>query len=228
LDLMAAKHRFTLNMKTFFRGPAVRLSPLLIATALIAVGIGVVVWNQSRLEVPVGTLTRDPAAILGGHLLTGVLSNLGIVLWSVSATVLLFATRSLNGIESATTLRALWLPGALSIMLAADDLFMLHESLSQPKYGIPELAIVGVYALGTLIYLVKSFPLILTQSNYPLLGLALVAFCASVYIDTWPEDWSEYHFLWEDGFKFAGIIFWTVYHSSFALSVVRGALVGSE
>ena len=42
-----------------------------------------------------------------------------------------------------------------------------------------------------------------------------------IYIDTWPEKWSKYHHLFEDGLKFAGLALWTSYNLALAITVGR-------
>lgn len=78
----------------------------------------------------VGNLTRDPMAVVRAHPLTGVLSNLGAILWSAGAALPLFTWLALRTLGAAGRFQGVLLGGGLLTgLLLADDLFMLHEGL---------------------------------------------------------------------------------------------------
>ncbi|MEX2479980.1 MAG: hypothetical protein WD928_03865, partial [Gammaproteobacteria bacterium] len=101
----------------------------------------------------------------------------------------------------------LWLFAGLTLLLAADDTFMVHERLAPRFLGLHELVLVSLY--GTLlVYMLIRYRTVWQQTGRALLGLALGGFVLSVAIDTLPEDFLPLHFLFEDGSKLVGISCW--------------------
>ena len=196
----------------------------LTAAGLVGVWIAAAKWNM-----PYSMFTRDPMALfVKGHPLLGVLSNIGILIWCVGASALAGAFFVLRGIEVKPILRALWIPSALTFMLLIDDLFMVHEFIFAHLFKISEYFLFGFYAGLTFLYLTLSARVLLERTAFPILALAGVCFVESLYIDTLPDNWSHYHYLYEDGLKFAGIVLWTTFHVAFATSLIRSRLVGAR
>lgn len=186
---------------------------LIMIVSSIAVGLVLVVhfWK----DVPFGNLTRDPVAILDAPIYTGFLSQLGIFLWSASATVCMFGAAVLS--REAVNLnsrRFLAVSGVLTLVLGLDDALLLHEGFF-PYFGIPEQVAYAGYAGFTLYYLVR-FRADILATEHVLLWMALSLFGLSV-----ASDLVSGPFLFEDGVKLAGIVSWLAYFFRTAASAVR-------
>lgn len=176
---------------------------------LAVVPIGMIVAVHQWKEIAYSFLTRDPNAILGGMYYTGFLSQLGLCVWAAAAGVTMFAALTLpRNSETLIARQFLFFGSLLTIMLGLDDGFMLHESFF-PEIGVPEKLIFATYGLLTVGYLLRYAKLIL-QTNYLILAMSLGAMAFSMVIDIINIRSSDPS-LYEDGAKYAGIVFWLVY-----------------
>ena len=159
-------------------------------------------------------LTRDVVAIAGIHPLSGILSNLGILLWCAAASVCAFTAVFIRGKVPGSTFHFLLASALLSGWLLIDDLFLFHEELAQRYLGLSENAI--IFALGAFVsaYLV-SFRKTILKTNYPLLIIALGFLASSVLVDVvfgrWMWRLGHWTYLVEDGLKWLGISYWCGY-----------------
>ena len=99
------------------------MQPLLITgipSIFILIGIAIV---SIILDINLGLLTRDPAAIAKINPLSGILSNFGIILWCSAATVCFFAAVAIRNTESKDSFWFLFCSGLLSAYLLFDDFF---------------------------------------------------------------------------------------------------------
>ena len=156
----------------------------------------------------IGTLTRDSAATYKGHQLTGLVSNIGILLWAVAANTCIFSYAIYRRLEPTHPLTRffLWF-GLFTSALLADDLFMLHEEDSM--YHFPETVLFTVY-LSFLLIILKSFHRHLFQKKSVLFWLSLLFFGLSIAIDV--PDYGvpiKGMVFIEDSLKFLGIVSWT-------------------
>jgi hypothetical protein len=167
---------------------------------------------SNLLALPIPALTRDVAAVADVHPLTGMLSNLGILVWWTSASVWLLAAalqwRRKNG--------AFWFAvysGLLSAYLALDDLFLLHEQLLPRYLGVAEVLVYSVIALAVLLYLMTFRSLLRPRRDTWLLLASLGFLAASLAVDLAPKEWlassAGVAYLLEDGLKWFGACFWT-------------------
>ena len=128
----------------------------------------------------------------------GVLATFG------SAAVCLFVSFHVK--SEASLLRAI---GLLGLLLALDDLLMLHEDTLPNRLGLPEYLAYILYAIAAVQIAVRyRVPLSLA----PLAGLflALVFLGTSVAVDALIEFGNQQTVI-EDGLKFVGLIVWSVY-----------------
>ncbi|WP_237063669.1 hypothetical protein [Microbulbifer zhoushanensis] len=181
--------------------------------------------------IPVGTFTRDPAAVLQGHFYVGILSNIGIVLWSASATICLFSALLL-GMKIGRRAICLFLltSGLITSLVMLDDLFLFHEDIAPHFLHMRERYVLIAYALMILAYLAK-FRTTILETDFVPFAIALGFFFLSVFIDKNSFDWLPDPYLLEDGAKFAGIVFWLFYFSRTAyqgLAVTCGILAENE
>lgn len=160
--------------------------------------------------ISVTSLTRDMAAIAKIHPLTGVLSNVGILLWCATAAICLFSSNLLRQQDAHPATVFLSWAGLMSAGLLLDDFFMFHEYLGPIHLGLDEKAIHVFYACVMAAYLLRHRRLIL-QSNYRLLVAALALFGGSMAVDQ-AQATGWWH-LAEDGCKVLGIASWFGYHA---------------
>src|SRR5690606_15981803 len=100
---------------------------------------------SSLKSIPYSDFTRDPVTALDGAYYIGWLSNLGVVIWLVGASVCLFTAAVLPPSP--------WRPfllhaGLLTAVLGIDDLFLLHDGVLPQALGLDEGWVMGAYGLG--------------------------------------------------------------------------------
>lgn len=173
----------------------------------------VLVLTSYTLNIPFSDFTRDPLAITGGHPFLGIVSNIGVVIWSFSIIVCLFsyAILSTNNRKDYDVQKFILFGGGLSFIFLIDDLFMLHVGIYPNYLGISQDQVVLIYGLFVLFYLLK-FRKIILKTRYIFLELALLFFAISLFFDKQPQSLLTWHYLFEDGAKFFGIVSWFSYH----------------
>jgi hypothetical protein len=190
------------------RGLAPLLAALYVPAAALLLGSAFVGY---RRRLSFGMFTRDPTTILNVNPLIGVLSDLGVLTWCAAATVCLFpwgVTRR----RTAGRLGDIFLliPGLLTVLLALDDRFEIHETLL-PRYVMgPDDLLIVVYVVVSIAWVI-AFRRRILQTEYVLLGIALALLAVSVAVDTWTEGPYSTRYMFEDGFKFLGIVGWLGY-----------------
>lgn len=168
---------------------------------------------------PVSEFVRDPASVAGIEPYIGILTNVGIMLWTATAAVCFFGAALIRGGNPQAT-GFLFFGGAVTLILSFDDAFLVHEWV-MPRFLIPEVFTYSALIIAIVAYLLYFLPRIL-QSDYLLLGMSAFFMGLMLAADmTLPEaNWS--HFI-EDGSKFAGIVFWLAY-----FSITAAKMVGEE
>jgi len=162
--------------------------------------------------VPVAFSLRDPTATLGAHPLTGVLSNVGVLVWCAAAGICFFTRAILPRAPGNDEMRSFlrW-SGLLTTVLLLDDLFLFHESLAPDYLGLRQRLVFLSYGIATAWYLARFRRIVLGREVLVLLA-ALVFFTGSVFVDALQERWpSPWRILFEDGFKLLGIVSWSAY-----------------
>lgn len=151
----------------------------------------------------------------------GVMSNLGAIGWALAAGVALFAALC---VWARGGTRADWLllgfGGALSLALCMDDMLLLHESIL-PGWGVPQVAVLGGYALASLAYAFAQRRRLLSSDGAFLL-LAFVLLGGSLAVDVLLHSTRSLVVAAEDGLKFVGIYAWLAFHIDFAQRAVLG------
>lgn len=161
-------------------------------------------------QIPVGSLTRDIASVGRLHPFTGILSNLGILLWCTSAVISLFTWMVICRRQVEVLSGFLLYSSLLTFILLFDDLFLFHEFLAGEYLGFNELTIYIIHFLLTAYYLV-TFRREILRTDYFFLLSALVFFATSIAIDKISLGSNPWLFLVEDGSKFLGIVNWCGY-----------------
>lgn len=171
-------------------------------------------------QIPLGELTRD-AGNITGQIFIGILSNLGIILWSVSATVCFLGAILLN--KQPFKQRFLFFSGLLTSVLAIDDAFLLHDGIIPRLFHIHEWPCYVGYILIFALYITFFISDILSKTDYPILGLAFIFFGVSIVFDVFFETFpsAEVEPFIEDGLKFIGISLWCYYFFIAAAKYVK-------
>ena len=199
----------------------------------------IVVFGAFQPWVPFDQLTRDPIAaaricarsspelaVAGqcAKIHFGLLSNIGVLLWSAAASVCLYAF-----LQSVRTDRrdgsALFLAyaGIFSVMLMMDDFFLGHELIYPKILGLKEEVVFVIYGILFILYIVLFYRLI-ARLEYSILVISIFFFGISVFFDVYDKiDLFEFmkkiivkdgltYRIGEDGAKLIGIWTWTVFH----------------
>lgn len=185
------------------------------------------VWLQTR--VPISVLMKDPLAVVQltetcCHFYYGLVSNLGIMVWTAGAAVCLFASLLLFlKWSSKNELAFLFAAAIFTSWLALDDLFMIHEDVL-PQLGVPETLTYVLYAGVAGAYFFFSWRTIMIMRPM-LMASALALLGGSVAIDVLVNSDSAVRVFAEDGAKFLGILAWTSFHVTAALQIVEARMV---
>ncbi len=161
-------------------------------------------------HIALSSLTRDMAAVAQVHPLTGVVSNVAVLLWCAAAVICLFSRSLLRQQGLHAESRFLLWAGLMTIVLLVDDLFMIHEYIAPVHFHVNEKVVLAAHACGAGAYLLSHRHMILA-ANYQLLAAAMVLFTASMLVDI--ADGRGWWNLAEDGFKVLGIASWLGYHA---------------
>lgn len=199
--------------------------PIIVVVLLVSMLLlGMLLLLHAWQDIPIGDMVRDPTAVAGVSIYVGFLSQFGIFFWAGAATVCLFSAILLPpGPGRYETRLFLLMSGLLSLVLGLDDVFLLHEAFF-PHIGIPELVIFACYGFFVLYYLLRFYRTIL-NTDFLVLGLALVFFALSVLLDLLDPQFLDPDF-WEDGAKVVGIVSWLAYYLRTGFVAVRqGELV---
>jgi hypothetical protein len=188
------------------------------------------VLSRVTTNVSLGFLLRDVTATAKLPFFAGFVSQLGLVLWSASLAISLFALVMLQRQPGDISLPKRFLVHGivLTAILALDDMFLFHEEVVPNYLHLDELVIFGVYVIVGLGFVLLNWREILS-SEYALLILALALFATSIALDAIPKEalppryfWEQLELFLEDGFKFAGIATWLMYFARYAIQRIEG------
>lgn len=184
------------------------------------------VFSSINMHVPIGRFTRDPSSIVELHSYEGIVSNLGALVWCATATLCLFCAILLLSKDRASQSGAfLLLAGLTTGLLMIDDFFLLHEKLE--TFGLSEHLVALLYG-GMVVVLIVRYRAQLQQGNFLIFlsALALLGLSAGVDVIEDPvEQWiGEWRVLFEDGFKFLGLVGWFGYFAPLCFMAVRKEL----
>ncbi len=149
-------------------------------------------------------ILRDPAQHTEQSSFLGLVSNVGIWLWIASATLGLFTALVVDKPRASGRRNLLLLVGLLSLLLAVDDFYLIHE-----RY-VDQRICYATYALILVAILVRHYSIILKTNAFAFLAAGgLLAM--SILTDLAQHDiplgyWSIQAF--EEGFKFCGAALW--------------------
>lgn len=191
---------------------------------LLLMGMASLLFNVS-----IPNMTRDVTAIANISPLTGILSNLGILLWCSAASICFFSAIMLRNLKSKEIFWFLISSALLTTYLLFDDFFLFHEYLASRYLGLNEKVIFGALGIAVLSYLIE-FRGIILRTNFSILLLSLGFLSTSVVIDTVFEflfgNLGQWEYFLEDGTKWLGIASWCSYsvQTSCQFLVVTGVV----
>jgi hypothetical protein len=183
------------------------IPPLSVLVAMVVVSV--------LFQVSITTMTRDVTAIANIHPLSGILSNLGILLWCAAASICAFAAMTLRNVKPRDTFWFLLSSALLSAYLLFDDFFLFHEDLASRYFGLSEKVVYAALGIAVSAYFI-AFRRIILRTNFGVLLLALVFLATSVVVDAIHEPWlrrlGHWEYFFEDGTKWLGIASWCSYY----------------
>ncbi|MCP4072818.1 MAG: hypothetical protein GY742_13940 [Hyphomicrobiales bacterium] len=185
-----------------------------IVTVLIPIVFLAIIILQPWVEPKWMFLDPLTAAQLSGdccHSHYGFVSTLGVMLWVTTSAICIFSALLLLAMKISDTLLKFSLSaGILTGWLALDDAFLLHETVL-PSFGITQNAVLAVYVILALSYLITSWRVILA-SDFWLLFVGGGALVVSLAVDTIFHSLNPMLVLLEDSAKFFGIFCWASFH----------------
>jgi hypothetical protein len=177
--------------------------------ALLAAGtagflISAAFFVSAVTETPISFLLRDPNAIARQPLFYGALETAGIVVMACAGGATLFA----SSLCTARAARFLLMGGLLTMLLVADDLYMLHENFR--KLGLNESIAFGIYLAVTLVFAVVNLRYLL-GSPISLFIASGAFFAAALAVDAIPGLGRQLPRGSDDLLEVIGICYWSAY-----------------
>ncbi len=154
---------------------------LALVAAAVVVVMGGVALARPVLDIPIGVLMNDPAAIVDAPFYLGAVTLLRTGVLAGAAAVCLVTARVLRRRDPRMGEFLLAL-GLLSAALVVDDKFQVHEVVLDVRLGVPQLvtfagyaaiALVGAWRYGRLVIGLPEGGVLLMM--FPLLALAVLA-----------------------------------------------------
>jgi hypothetical protein len=187
-------------------------------------GAGFTVLVAKLTNNSIWDLVSDPASVVWHPPYIGMLSNWGVILWIVTATICLFSTVILKLQKTSdATFRFLLVSGLFSFFLGLDDLYMIHERVLPRMLHISEIFFYILYFLALVAYLAYFAPQIL-KYDYLLFIAALFFFVFSRQVLVIIPYFGERFLVVVDMLKYFGIVFWLAFFYRTALHEVIALL----
>lgn len=179
------------------------------AVAVLATLAGAAVWVMEGIAgVPADYMTEDALQTADLPFYTGLLSNLGAMLWAAAA-----ALCFLGAYWTWKTGRVFWFylgSGLITAWCGLDDLLLFHDQFLRYYVGIPEKPIFAAYVILFGAFLLVFLKDILREPSSSIWFCAWGCLGASMLIDVL-VPYGHMETFAEDVVKFAGIGFWLAY-----------------
>jgi hypothetical protein len=163
-------------------------------------------------------LLRDPAAAFEFAPSAGLFSHLGVLAMAIGGAIAVFAALLLPG--GGRQRLVLVLAGALSLWLAVDDLFLLHEKLLPRLIGLPEKVTLGLYVLLAL-GLMRLIGAQVFSRGYLGFWVAVGFLVVMLATDIAFEVATSASFLVEEVAKLCGFVLWSAFWIAHARAQLR-------
>ncbi|MDQ5825595.1 MAG: hypothetical protein M3441_15490 [Chloroflexota bacterium] len=212
------------------------LPPVLLLVYAPALLVLMAVFASSlKSGIPVSYFLRDAAGTLQVPSYVGLVSNLGALLWCAGAAVCFFGSvllRKVGAGEEAREWSSFFLAaGLVTTVLLIDDLFMLHENVSEVYWRFGEKTIFALYGGMFLLFLARFWKKLAT-TDFLVFLLACGLLGMSVLFDQWNEPFGDnvpaMRLLLEDGAKLLGILTWLLYFARTCLAQLLPALTANR
>jgi hypothetical protein len=223
-DLMSKFKAIIVDGLTHIRSNGKLLLLIYVPILLLFVVIAVVSRLTPGLEM--AYFTRDITAIADIPFYAGLVSQVGVILWSATAAVCLFTTLMLRlQKRNLSAQRFLFQAGILTALLLLDDVFLFHDSVFTEYLHIRQRYVFLLYLVLILGFLLLNLQVIL-EREYWILGVAFLLFGASLFIDNVHlyklEPFKALitksrSTILEDAPKLAGIATWLLYFTRYAV-----------
>lgn len=230
-----------MRLRDYFHGKIVSNTIIKIYSSIFILFL-VIISISYFTGIPIEIFTRDPAVIATSETIIpfiddyhnpflGIISQIGILFWCISASLCLFCSVIIVQKKSSWYNYAYFLRffGLITLILLLDDLFLLHESIFPQILKTPEELIYFCYVVTVIIGLIKYKKIIL-QTNWIVFLLSLIFFSFSMIIDK--INFFTYSvgltILLEDGFKLLGIVSWLCYFGFFCLETMKKLILAQK
>ncbi len=187
--------------------------------------IFLIIYLKLKTGVSINSLTYNPVSLLPVPYYYGFISKLGVLFWSLTTGICLFAASVLTQPTIRKTIPYFFLAsGLITLLLLADDFFLLHN-IAVALLGWTTKNIYLGYGILIITYLLV-FRKFWLQTEFLLLICSLIFFGTSIVFDLLQNSTHFYgrSFL-EDGAKFLGILSWFVYHVRVSFQQVKAFII---
>jgi len=165
-------------------------------------------------HLPISLFFCDPAAVAHINPLTGLISNVGVLLWAFCTAICLFSAFILYFTDKGEYSTFTFYAGIITLILMLDDFFMIHEVLGSKYLHVNEKMFFGTYLLLICLFFVRFIKVILS-TRFFLLAVSLLCFAISIFFDIFLNKFIVTgSIFFEDGFKLLGIVSWFGYFVS--------------
>ena len=189
----------------------------------LLIGVGKFIY-----KIPVWWFTKESNGFMKGHFYIGALASLGIILWTVTATLCIFSYIYLHRYNRDSIFRSFLLhAGVLTTWLLLDDVYMWHDEMF-PWLGINQKYTYALYFVYVLFFLI-NFRKVILKTEFLILLISLSFQSFSVLMDFIHDNhlftsqllktgltlnqYNQMAVLFEDTAKGLGILTWLVYFS---------------
>jgi len=193
--------------------------------ALVAFGIGGLAFLAIGAVQALGSteLWQDPPVTTREPFYLGLGSNLGVLLWGATVVVCVFTWIALRGQPAGERFgRPLLAATALTMVLLADDLLILHERVFPTELGLSEVEMMAIYGVAGIACLLVAFRLIRESPDKVLLVSTIVLFAVALALDVVDETSVVITGTGtaEDAAEFLGIVGWLAFWSRTCLRLL--------
>ena len=195
----------------------------------------VVLWSLGTLalvaalhddQIPAQAMLLDPSTIADLPWYAGLISNLGVLAWTVAAVSAAGGAFVCSIGSRDASCRFLTHSSLLGCLLALDDMFRLHSDLVPQLFGVPTLGVMLFYMILMVSWFVGHLREIRRTRNL-LLYAAGVALVISGLCDGLALGGMN-ALVFEDAPKFLGALAWAAYFVLTSMDITRSVLSSSS
>ncbi|MEH6746397.1 MAG: hypothetical protein V7670_06135 [Maribacter arcticus] len=208
--MLFTKHLIEVSKKVFVLKKVINCILIAIVPALLFYSFSLFGLKSRGFEIM--EILRDPAQQSGASSFLGFLSNIGIWLWVSSASICFFTIMTSGSKLKKNHKELIFLTGVLSIILAMDDFFLIHD-----RYINQKLCYL-FYAFLAIAILIRHSKKILEIEGFAFLvaGTFLALSILTDLIQSHIPLQYSYTQIFEEGFKFMGVATWLYFNSRMA------------